>query len=91
MPSLIGFRINLKAASFFGERGERLVAYHFQAKAGFNIYRVSLPRCISAGNCTRRKAILNMIRSGRHVRTDMQSQGPMTNCLESVTVLFLRP
>lgn len=43
MPSLIGFRINLKAASFFGERGERLVAYHFQAKAGFNIIEFLFP------------------------------------------------
>lgn len=43
MPSLTGLRMTLKATSFFaGDRGERLVTWHFQAKTGFNIYRISL-------------------------------------------------
>lgn len=43
MPSLTGWRMTLKAASFFaGHRGERLVTCHFQAQTGFNIYRISL-------------------------------------------------
>lgn len=71
MPSLTGLRMTLKATSFFaGDRDERLVTCHFQAKTGFNIYRISLQLVApEEGNST-------MIRSGRHARVDGQSQGP---------------
>lgn len=43
MPSLVGLRMTLKAASLFaGNRGEKLVTCHFQVETGFNIYRISL-------------------------------------------------